>query len=667
MKRYAHSLAWYLYWLLALVLAFLAVSLLSIKILFEDVDSHRLEIQDFLSQKLNATVHVGELKGSWQGWTPRLELKSLAIDGFKGQAGLSLAVIEADLALDPSATIKARGPVFSRFDFDGFTVRYDLTKADSSDDHKEQRNKSSTSHPASDAGAGLLTLLLHQTNINLKGSRIEVISKAGEEIAISPIHLQMQNDGVMHQLKVGAELATASGSADINFVAEVEGNPSQKAVDFYLSIKGLDHELLNPWLGLAEIELESFQASQQIWGQLYRGKLTYMTGKTFIQNVKFQEYELEQFTLDTALLRRDKSYQLQITDINIAGAETAFNLPRISLDLKRDGDMIIPVMLMVDRLNLDQGQQWLVQQSFIPEKIVGIVKTLSPQGNVKNIQVYWEDGAPLENFQLVADLAHVGIDAWGDVPELKGIHGLLTADISGGKIHLQSRDFLMAYPTLFDYRWQYNQASGVIGWRFEDKGVVVASQLLNLKDDHVSASGRFSIYLPYSRDEQPLLNLQIGMQASDGMQAQYYIPPKEVGVSTYEWLVDAIKAGHINRAGFVLNGVTRSRLPDYQLPAVQMFFDISDATFEYQPGWPEVSKADTFVFFRNGELVAEAAKGSLYDSKIGFTWVHLPKTTDKLFVAGNVSGATADLHKLLTRSPLKEEEGVDVNAWKMSG
>lgn len=113
--------------------------------------------------------------------------------------------------------------------------------------------------------------------------------------------------------------------------------------------------------------------------------------------------------------------------------------------------------------------------------------------------VSWPETTELESFELAADLADVGINAWTDVPEIKGINGLLRLNQAGGEIHLTSHDFLMHYPTLFDHAWSYNDAKGVIGWRFEDQGVVVASQLLNLANSDLSAAGRFSLYLPLTQ------------------------------------------------------------------------------------------------------------------------------------------------------------------------
>ena len=59
---------------------------------------------------------------------------------------------------------------------------------------------------------------------------------------------------------------TASGKADLKFVAEVEGDPAEKAANFYLKLSGLDQQLLNPWLKLMDVQLDGLQAEQEILG-----------------------------------------------------------------------------------------------------------------------------------------------------------------------------------------------------------------------------------------------------------------------------------------------------------------------------------------------------------------------------------------------------------------
>lgn len=671
MKRHAHSVFWFLYWGLAALAAIVALLLFCIKILVEDVDKYRIDIQQSLSKQFSAQVHIASIEGAWRGWQPVISLRGLSVDQIEAEKGASFGLLEGVVAIDPAESLKALSPIFSQFDLKGLTLKYDqslVTEVDASSAEGASLSKSKSSVGAkSHKSSDLLSFLLMQRAINIEDTRIVVIPKNGDEIIVEPIQLHLQHDGVLHQLKIDADLVTASGKADLKFVAEVEGDPTEKAANFYLKLSGLDQQLLNPWLKLIDLQLDSFQAEQEIWGQSYQGKLAYLTGKTSIENFAYQEYLFEQFTVQSALVRRDHSFQLQITNLVIGAAQKQFTLPRISLDLVRNGSEIKPKRLMIDRINLKRLSDLVIKQPFFPNSLIDVVETLSAEGEVENLLVSWDKGAELSEFKLLADLKAVGIDAWDDVPELKGINGLLKADIAGGEIHLQSDDFIMHYPTLFDYRWQYQHADGVIGWRLEDEGVVVASQLLHLKNEGVSASGRFSIYLPFSRDEQPLLNLQIGMRNSDGLHAKYYIPPKEVGIKTYDWLVSAIKQGHINQAGFVLNGVTRSRLGDYQLPSVQMFFDLSEASFEYQPGWPAIRKADSFVFFRNGELTAEAKGGKIYGSDIDFAWVHLPQSTEKLLISGAVKGPAKDIERLLTESPLRKEVGDELAEWDMSG
>jgi uncharacterized protein (TIGR02099 family) len=665
-KRHAHSFFWFLYWFLAVFIALFAGLCLVVNILVQDAGLYRQDIEKFLSSQLQAKVHLASIDGSWDGWQPVIHLKGLSVDRVENQPGISLGLMDAVIKFDPRDSISAFMPVFSQLDLSGLTLRYDLTRLPENDEiGREDKQDSGALTFGNDSS--ILAFLLHQRSIQMDKTRIEVRSRNGDDISVSPIQLSLQHDGVLHQLKVDADLMTGAGHATVKFVAEVEGNPSKEPVNLYLKIDGVDQDLLNPWLGLADIELGSLQAGQEIWGRSHRGRLTYLTGRTSIQKFRYQEYALEQFEVHTALIRRDRGFQLQITDFVVDAAASELKLPQISIDLEHENGSIKPRKLMVDEVDLAASLSWFQKQPFFPLEMQEVLKTLSPVGVLSNVAISWSSNAKLNEFRLRADLLNVGIDAWDDVPELKGINGLLETDLNGGEIHLVSDDFAMKYPTLFEHKWSYSKARGVVGWRFEEKGAVVASQLLAVSNDELTATGRFSVYIPFEQDDQPLLNLQIGLQGSNGLQAKYYIPPKEVGEETYAWLVRAIKGGYVNRAGFVLNGVTRARLLDYQLPTVQLFFDVSEASFEYQPGWPAIEKAKTFVFFRDGELLTEATSGKLYDSDVDFAWVHLPLSTEKLLVAGSASGETKDLERLLTESELKDVVGNELDEWAMSG
>ncbi|WP_067868956.1 YhdP family protein [Neptuniibacter marinus] len=670
MKRHAHSVMWFIYWLLAFLCALLACASIVLKVLVDDLSLYRQDVEAFLSSQLNAKVHIADLQGRWDGWQPVVSIDGLSVDKLADQPELSFVLLRGDVKFDPAASIRAFTLIFSQLDLKSMTLRYDLSQEVAVG---EQNAAGSEKNDGTDLTkielphSGFLAFLLQQSSINMSDTRIVMQPKHGDAVSVAPIQLSLQHDGVLHQLKVDADLVSTSGQAALKFLAEAEGNPSKKAVNFYLKFEGVDEQLLNPWLKLVDIQLDSLNGAQEVWGQSYRGRLTYLTGRTLIQDFKYQDYALEQFTVQTALNRRDRGYQLQITDFQVDSENSGIEIPKISLDFEREGYLVKPRSLMVDKIELASTFDFLLKRPFLPEEVQSAFSGLSPVGTVKNILVSWPSFAKLQDFELAADLENVGINAWTDVPEIKGINGLLMVNRAGGEIHLASSDFLMHYPTLFEQAWDYNDAEGVIGWRFEDKGIVVASQLLNLANDKLTAAGRFSLYLPFDRDEQPLLNLQIGLQGADGLQAKYYIPPKEVGLETYEWLVKAIQQGEIKRAGFVLNGVTRARLPDYQLPTVQLFFDLADASFEYQPGWPAIKQADGFIYFRNGELVAEAAGGSIYDSALNFAWIHLPQSSDKLFVAGSVDGDAIDLQRLLTESDLRTEIGDDFSDWALSG
>ncbi|MDF2182218.1 YhdP family protein [Neptuniibacter sp. CAU 1671] len=647
---------WGLYWLLVLTLSVSALLLLTFRLLWPQLNGHQAALVDLLSQRLNSQVALVSMDAQWQEGYPSLHLQGLKLQGIAGQPELALSLNQAYLALDLTASLRQLRPVFNRLELDGLHLK--LTQP-------EQTSQTLT-HPPKDLPAQILTLLLSQQAISLRNTRLQYETLKGELLELSPLQLSLQHDGRLHQLQLDAQLASDQNPTRLHLSAEVEGNPAKSPIRLHLVVDDLNQTVLNPWLGLADIQLDSLQASLQLWGQVQAGRIEYLIGSTQLSELHHAAFQLNQLQLKTALLRRNTGYQLQILDASV-GESHHLELPFIGLNVVIRGQQILPEQLLLDRMLLAELQAWLNEHRLLPEQLGEILTTLAPTGEVSNLRVKWPQPDDWLAFEAEADLQSVSIQAWHDVPALKGINGLLRVNRSGGEIHLNSDDFELFFPTLYRAPWHYDKANGVISWHLRDDDVVVASQLLHLSDQYVSAAGRFSISLPYSRDEQPSLTLMIGMENSDGAQAQHYIPPHAVGDNLYVWLVKALQGGQVERAGLVLNGDTRSRLEDFQPPSLLMFYDTKAVEFAYQPDWPPVKDTDAFVFYRNGDLLVEALGGSIYDTRIGYVNAFMPSHSPELYIKGNLTGDLSDLSRLLAETPLKETVGDGFSSWQMGG
>lgn len=121
-------------------------------------------------------------------------------------------------------------------------------------------------------------------------------------------------------------------------------------------------------------------------GAILPWSFNYLTGRTLIKNFKYQAYELEQLTVQTALHRRDRGYQLQVTDFQIGSEQSGIDIPKISLDFERDGTRIHPRRLMVDKIELASTFKWLLKQPFMTDDVASTLNTVSPIGTVK---IFW--------------------------------------------------------------------------------------------------------------------------------------------------------------------------------------------------------------------------------------------------------------------------------------
>ncbi|MFW1677975.1 YhdP family protein [Pontibacter sp. JAM-7] len=655
------SVLWAAYWLLVTLMALAAMLVLLLRLCWPQLSNHQEELLSWLGARLQAQVLVENLQADWQQGFPVLHLQGLSLQDIAGSPGVQLSLDQAYLALDLGASVRQLRPVFNRLELDG--LHLSLTQAASTG-----RDKIVSPDHVSDSElpARLLSLVLSQQAISLHNTRLQYITHAGEMLELSPLQLSLRHDGRLHQLQLQARLTSKEEPTNLNFFAEVLGNPKKAPIRLYLELDHLNQAILNPWLSLAGVQVTSLQASQKLWGQVSDGQLEYFIGSTSLNQLQFAQYQLNQLQLKTALVKQGSGYQFQVTEASVGGEQT-LELPLIGLNLVRQSGQILPTQLLLDAMPLAELQTWLSSHQLLPQQIEEIFATMAPRGDIRNLVVQWHNPAVWQEFQLEADLDQVSIDAWHDVPALGGVSGLIRLSPTGGAIHLNSQDFSLYFPHLYRAPWHYQQANGVINWHFRDQDVIVGSQLLHLSDSQVTAAGRFSISLPYSKDQQTSLTLMIGMENSQGTQAQHYIPPDVVGDNLYSWLVKALQGGQVKRAGLVLNGDTRRRLDDFQSPSVQMFFDTQAVDFAYQEGWPPVQNTNAFVYYREGNLQIEAEGGQIYDTQLEYVNAYLRNSHPELLLTGALSGSLKDLERLLAETPLRQTVGEGLAGWQMDG
>lgn len=659
-----HALWWSL-----MAAMLLGLVLIGLRVALPKVGDYRAQIASYVGERLGVDLSIAALDARWEGYFPTATLHQVRVSSVEDVGpDVQLSIARVDVKLDPWRSLFRWQPIFKQLDVIAPSGQWRQR------DGRWLYRPDVASEPGGMGQQGwsrLLNLLLSQPQVAIRQAELRLLPEQGESRRLESIDALLENVGAEHQLSGSVRVQGLGEDAQLHFAVQFQGapeDPLQGDYPFYLKLDSLGPELLT--LVDVELPLKRLRAGTEFWGHWGSGRLEWLQGRAAVGSLLYgdeeQQLELSNSTLDFALFELDTGYQLQLNNLHLVSQDEALELAQVAVDGDLvDGDLSLR-RLAVPRLELEGVANWLRGQAFLPEEATKALSALAPTGQLSNLLLDWDAGASLKAFRARADARELSVQAYYGAPAIEGATGLIEADIQGGRLNLQSDQFALNFPKLYPEGWRFTHADGVVAWSLTPDAALISSELLHLSDDSVSAQGRFSIDIPYSREQQTELTLMIGMRDSDGTQAQRFTPAKEVGQGLYDWLGRAIQAGDVRQAGLVLHGGTR-RLEPRQLPAVQLFFDIGEATLDYDPRWPKVSNADLFLYIRNGDVRADVRGGQMLDSQLASGWAYKPLQDERLQLAFQLEGPADDLNQVLSLESLRERIGNGMADWQLSG
>ncbi|WP_164446673.1 DUF3971 domain-containing protein, partial [Pseudomonas viridiflava] len=81
------------------------------------------------------------------------------------------------------------------------------------------------------------------------------------------------------------------------------------------------------------------------------------------------------------------------------------------------------------------------------------------------------------------------------------------------------------------------------------------------------------------------------------------------------WLRTAIVSGAVNQGFFQYQGSLNKSSPE-TARVISLFFDVSNATLAFQPGWPSLTGVDGKVYVENSGVRVKASKGQILNTQV---------------------------------------------------
>ena len=590
-ERIHRGLGSFIWQLLIVAIVVLAVYVSAARVMLGLLPSYRSALNDVLSEQIGARIEIGELSGELIGFTPQLVLQDLALR-LPGPAESSMAVDNAILSIDMWDSLLALQPRLGGLLLKGMRVEF---HADS-DTQTESRTDLST----------LADILRRFRKVAITNAQIALVS--GQRTMAMAMDAELYRERSLRDVRV--TLSDGNG-----LMARIEGRGIGDPLRFD-TFSGDYHGFvvgdLNPLLARLDLPITT-QIDTRFWLTIRSGDpvFTVQAGLSDLhlarENQPNNSASLASLTTSARLRQTDNGWRLRLQNINLIQDNHEASLARAQVDVI-DGSLA----LALDPFDVTPFSQVLLASKLLPDRAAKVVDTLAPEGQVTALRASVTDVRdPLNGWSLVTEVKDATTYPYGAVPGLYGIDATLEATHEGAVAWIDTVNFGLDLPKVYDKALMFETARGKLEGRWSEGALFLEGGVFDAVAETHSMRVLFGIDIPLSlqgQQESPLaMYLSAAVtDASEDLEARYV--PTRLNEGLYAWLASLVPSADINTAAFVWRGGFKNYGKAEQV--MQLGLDLNDAAIDFHPAWPNLVDGSATAYIDTNRISVWASQGT---------------------------------------------------------
>lgn len=665
-SRWNRILRGRLWWLVAIPVLLLATYVVVARQLMLLVPDYRQPLEELVSERLGAEIHIEQLHGRMDGLWPRFEMRGLTLPAVEGESPLTLGRVEVSVRVLP--TLLHRQPYLRELLIDDVDVQ--LVRDSQGQIHLRGLEAFQQRQQKTDLKETLRTLY-NQQRIVVQNARFSLDWPGLPPLAASSLNLALVNRGAEHTLSVRVQARDRPFAADARL--RVTGNPlalEQLDARGYLDVEG---ERLQEWLPAERqwpLDVAELNGRVQLWASVADGRPTDATARLASPRVVLtdgkQNWPVNEVRLAAAMRGLDaEESQLSVTEL--AGTTRAGVVAPgpVALRWRHDGDSW-RWRFHGEDLAIHALTQQLAQWPFtLPAGLRATRDRLRAQDPRGTLQALYLSGQDQHLHDLQARFAGLAMDAKDRIPGFTGVTGWVAGGPEQGVARVRGEPLQLTLAPFFDHPLSAS-FNGPVRWRIGDGRWQVESGTLMASNS--DARGLAMARLRGGEGfKVPELSLLADLFDGNGAHASQYIPLPILPKGLADWLAQALRGGYLEHGRFLYNGPVKIDADRQQDRTFQMRFQGRDVSLSFLPDWPVASGIDADVLIDGHQVTASANRGTLFNSQVSGVTVDVPDVPDKaahhIVIQGLVDGPASDLEQLFQDTPLKKQLPKELLDW----
>lgn len=579
---------------ISLVLVTVIISILKYSLPY--ANDYKGYIETYLDEKLNINLSIGAISASWQSNGPSLEIENLSFEN-NSTAPISLTIAKTSLEINVWESLKSLQLKSNYFVINGFHTNVNII------DLFENGKKEGVSFEQKEL---IEELFLGDTgHFAIENSSINFILEDKTEHKLLLENIVWQNENKQH---LGSGSLALPGISVGNFGARIalRGKTLEEiAGDMYVQANKVD---VSNWLA-QYISIEKQQLRSDInlktWFKFDQGRVKDINMQWLPSFVRWQQAgQSHYFSLSEGgfhLYPEQKNWHLKSTGL-------AFN----------NNNNVWP-SLEFEALLGEQNKVWLQQVDL--ELLRNLAELTNfdtldpflkrhPTGQIK--QAYGRFNNP-QDWQLWFEANNIGwqhLDAMPGIQALR-INGMVNQSL--GRISLFGENGKLVTKGDFSNDIDYNQLNVTLDLTKQDTGWQVSSDNIWFDNNDITLSAEMQLSLT----DNPRLDLYSEIFSEDVSTVGKYFPLKVMNPGLVNYLNGAIKGGELTQTQVLFAGPLSGFPFTDGSGQFDVIAQIDNATYQFDPDWPEVVDASVQLHFANERMDIYSQQGKLVNLDLG--------------------------------------------------
>lgn len=647
----------------ATVVVIVALMVSGLRLVLPHINSWREPLLEKISSVAGLPVQASALHGHWENYGPVLEIRDLHLSLKEGD---DLQAERITLALDIWQSI-----LHLRWQFRNLTF-YQLNLA--------------TSKPlTSGDGAKIklepgkfIDLFLRQfDHFDLRDSHISFLTLSGQRARLDIPQLTWLNEKTRHRAEGVVNLSSFTGQHG-EVQVRLDLSDSNGYLDTGRVWMQADDVDVKPWLGewmRDNTTLDSARFSLAAWmslkeGEIYDGDIQLKKGGASWQGDK-QRHTLTVDDVTAHVARFNNGWQIELPQTNLVTDGQPWPAGRLSL-LWQPKNGLLPgpdhneeVRVRATQLDLKRIDPLIPLFSRLSPTLLENWRSLQPEGRLEALAVDIPVQQP-EQSRFQARWHDLSWQHWELLPGMEHFSGTASGGVTSGNVSFNINKASLPYGTMFRAPLEIETAKGAFNWQYDKDHFTLTGHQLDIKARSLWAKGDFT-YAQH-KDQAPRLDILAGINLTDAAEAWRYFPEPLMGTSLVNYLSGAIKGGQVHNASLIFAGDPHLFPFKHNEGMFEVWVPLRQATYQFQPGWPDLQNLDINLDFVNNGLFMKAEHVKLGQVDGNAVSAVIPDyLNEKLLVDSEISGSGKEIGHYFNQTPLKSSLGAALDELQIGG